>query len=89
MVRKFTNIVCVYYNDKNYIPAKYNCPDIEVDDVMLLHYFVINPIYLILSQIIRNIKEKIGNYQISQKKLIRQIIRKNNLKKKRNESTSN
>ena len=35
MVRKFTNIVCVYYNDKNYIPAKYNCPDIEVDDVIL------------------------------------------------------
>lgn len=35
MVRKFTNIVCVYYNDKNYIPAKYNCPDIEFDDVIL------------------------------------------------------
>lgn len=35
MVRKFTNIVCVYYNDKNYIPAKYNCPDLEIDDVIL------------------------------------------------------
>lgn len=35
MVRKFTNIICVYYNDKNYIPAKYNCPDIEFDDVIL------------------------------------------------------
>lgn len=35
MIRKFTNIVCVYYNDKNYIPAKYNCPDLEVDDVIL------------------------------------------------------
>ena len=32
MIRKFTNIVCVYYNDKNYIPAKYNCPDLEIDD---------------------------------------------------------
>lgn len=30
MIRKFTNIVCVYYNDKNYIPAKYNCPDLEI-----------------------------------------------------------
>ena len=35
MIRKFTNIVCVYYNDKNYIPAKYNCPDLEIDDVIL------------------------------------------------------
>lgn len=35
MIRKFTNIVCVYYNDKNYIPAKYNCPDLEIDDVVL------------------------------------------------------
>lgn len=34
MIRKFTNIVCVYYNDKNYIPAKYNCPDLEIDDVI-------------------------------------------------------
>lgn len=33
MIRKFTNIVCVYYNDKNYIPAKYNC--LEIDDVIL------------------------------------------------------
>lgn len=35
MIRKFTNIVCVYYNDKSYIPAKYNCPDLEIDDVVL------------------------------------------------------
>lgn len=35
MIRKFTGIVCVYYNDKNYIPARYNCPDLEVDDVIL------------------------------------------------------
>ena len=35
MIRKFTNIVCVYYNDKDYIPAKYNCPDLEIDDVIL------------------------------------------------------
>ena len=35
MVRKFTNIVCVYYNDKSYIPAKYSCPDLEFDDVIL------------------------------------------------------
>ena len=35
MVRKFTNIVCLYYNDKNYIPAQYSCPDLEFDDVIL------------------------------------------------------
>ena len=35
MVRKFTNIVCLYYNDKSYIPAKYTCPDVEFDDVIL------------------------------------------------------
>ena len=35
MIRKFSNIVCVYYNDKNYIPAKYTCPDFEFDDVLL------------------------------------------------------
>ena len=35
MVRKFTNITCVYYNDKSYIPAKYSCPDLEFDDVIL------------------------------------------------------
>lgn len=35
MIRKFTNIICVYYNDKSYIPAKYNCPDLEIDDVIL------------------------------------------------------
>lgn len=35
MVRKFTNIICVYYNDKSYIPAKYTCPDLEFDDVIL------------------------------------------------------
>lgn len=35
MVRKFTNIVCVYYNDKNYIPATFNCPDLEIEDLIL------------------------------------------------------
>ena len=35
MVRKFINIVCVYYNDKSYIPAKYTCPNLEFDDVIL------------------------------------------------------
>lgn len=35
MIRKFTNIVCVYYNDKSYIPARYGCPDLEIDDVVL------------------------------------------------------
>lgn len=35
MIRKFTNIVCVYYNDRNYIPAKFNCPDFEFDDLIL------------------------------------------------------
>ena len=35
MIRKFSNIVCVYYNERNYIPAKYNCPDLEIDDVIL------------------------------------------------------
>lgn len=35
MIRKFANIVCVYYNDRNYIPAKFNCPDLEFDDVIL------------------------------------------------------
>ena len=35
MIRNFTNIVCVYYNDNNYILSKYNCPDLEIDDVIL------------------------------------------------------
>lgn len=35
MIRKFTNIRCIYFNDNNYIPAKYNCPDLEFDDVLL------------------------------------------------------
>ena len=35
MIRKFKNITCVYYNDKNYIPARYSCPDFEFDDVLL------------------------------------------------------
>lgn len=35
MIRKFTNITCIYYSDKNYIPMKFNCPSIEVDDVIL------------------------------------------------------
>ena len=35
MVRKFSNIICLYYNDKSYIPAQYSCPDFEFDDVIL------------------------------------------------------
>lgn len=35
MVRKFTNITCIYFNDSSFIPAKYTCPDIEFDDVIL------------------------------------------------------
>lgn len=35
MVRKFTDITCLYYNDKSYIPARYTCPDFEFDDVIL------------------------------------------------------
>lgn len=35
MKRKFTDIVCIYHDDKNYIPAKFNCPDLEIDDVLL------------------------------------------------------
>lgn len=35
MTRKFSNIKCVYYNEKSYIPAQYDCPDFEFDDVIL------------------------------------------------------
>ena len=35
MKRKFTNITCIYHDDKNYIPARYSCPDLEIDDVLL------------------------------------------------------
>jgi hypothetical protein len=35
MIRTFTQIKCVYYNDKNYIPAIYDCPDLTFDDVIL------------------------------------------------------
>lgn len=35
MKRKFTNITCIYHDDKNYIPARYSCPDLEIDDVIL------------------------------------------------------
>lgn len=35
MKRKFSNIVCIYTDDKNYIPARFNCPDIVIDDVVL------------------------------------------------------
>lgn len=35
MIRKFTNITCIYFNDNNYIPARYSCPDLEFDDVIL------------------------------------------------------
>ena len=35
MKRKFSKIVCIYTNDKNYVPAKFNCPDLTIDDVVL------------------------------------------------------
>lgn len=35
MKRKFTNIVCIYHDDKNYIPARFNCPDLVIDDVVI------------------------------------------------------
>ena len=35
MKRKFSNIVCIYTDDKNYVPARFNCPDLIVDDVVL------------------------------------------------------
>ena len=33
MKRKFSKIVCIYTDDKNYVPAKFNCPDLTIDDV--------------------------------------------------------
>jgi hypothetical protein len=35
MKRKFSKIVCIYTDDKNYVPARFNCPDLTVDDVVL------------------------------------------------------
>ena len=35
MKRKFSKIVCIYTDDKNYVPAKFNCPDLTIDDVIL------------------------------------------------------
>ena len=35
MKRKFSKIVCIYTDDKNYVPARFNCPDLIVDDVVL------------------------------------------------------
>jgi len=35
MKRKFSKITCIYTNDKNYVPARFNCPDLTVDDVVL------------------------------------------------------
>jgi hypothetical protein len=35
MKRKFSKIVCIYTDNKNYVPAKFNCPDLTVDDVVL------------------------------------------------------
>jgi hypothetical protein len=35
MIRKFNNICCIYFNDNSFIPAKYHCPDLEFDDVIL------------------------------------------------------
>jgi hypothetical protein len=35
MKRKFTKIVCIYTDSKNYVPARFNCPDLTIDDVVL------------------------------------------------------
>ena len=35
MKRKFTKIVCIYTDNKNYVPARFNCPDLTIDDVIL------------------------------------------------------
>lgn len=35
MKRKFSKIVCIYTDSKNYVPAKFNCPDLTIDDVVL------------------------------------------------------
>jgi hypothetical protein len=35
MIRKFSKIVCIYTDAKNYVPAKFNCPDLVIDDVVL------------------------------------------------------
>ena len=35
MKRKFSNITCIYTDDKNYVPARFNCPDLIIDDVLL------------------------------------------------------
>lgn len=35
MKRKFSKIVCIYTDDKNYVPARFNCPDLTIDDVIL------------------------------------------------------
>ena len=34
MIRKFSKIVCIYTDDKNYISAKFSCPDLIIDDVL-------------------------------------------------------
>lgn len=35
MKRKFSKIVCIYTDTKNYVPAKFTCPDLLIDDVVL------------------------------------------------------
>ena len=35
MKRKFSKIVCIYTDNKNYVPARFNCPDLTIDDVVL------------------------------------------------------
>ena len=35
MKRKFSKIVCIYTDSKNYVPARFNCPDLTIDDVVL------------------------------------------------------
>ena len=32
---KLSTIVCIYTDDKTYVPAKFHCPDLTIDDVVL------------------------------------------------------
>ena len=100
MIRKFTNIICVYYNDKNYIPAKYNCPDFEIDDVILNLTTSKEQNYEKISEIIVDYafalfcnKSDLSDFTVDHKKYKRQNWKllefKEQTKHKADESTSN
>lgn len=100
MIRKFTNIVCVYYNDKNYIPAKYNCPDLEIDDVILnlttnkeQNYEKISEVIVDYAFALFCNKSDLSDFAVDHKKYKRQNWKllefKEQIKHKTDESTSN